>query len=277
MRGAGPSTFKPGLIPGLVAGIAIAVVVVIAVGGISVGAKALGPKSTIQSPARPSGSNASALPSGSGSHAPAASTSATAKASVTPRPTPSPRPTAVVTAPGNGPIASEKIVFDLNSGSQSWMPDQAAGFDLQPDSTFGVTGTPSLAGSFDSGSSPGLSGRVTWDGAWTQLLVPPGKHVVAITSSIDCYLDSVSGGSSTGVGLRLDLMDSAGQRVAAVLPPKSCSKVGRWTTLSGPVALVPDYVSSSDNSIRLVITAGTDWSGQARFHLDNIRFAILYR
>jgi hypothetical protein len=173
------------------------------------------------------------------------------------------------------------VVFTFDPSAQSWTVRQAQspgpGFDARYDGSFGKDRPGSLAAAIDSASAAGASGAVSWRGPWTQLKVPAGRSVVAVSAGFDCYVGSLSGAGAGGVRQRLDLAGSSGSPVAGLVPEGRCQGSRTWATVGGPSALVPAEVASASATIELVLSGATDWSGTAEWHWDNVKLTIWYR
>jgi hypothetical protein len=271
--GSGPSTFKPGLLPGLLGGIAVAFVAAIAVGGTSVAQTALQPGSS--GSAGPSGSRVAAGSAGPSIVAPSGLPTGTLSA---PTPTPAVE-TPIVTAPGQGAIASVTVVFAFTSSAQGWTPVDAAsapGFSAQFDGSTGSANPGSLAMSLPATAAAGSSGSVAWNGTWAALKVPAGKNVLSVAATVQCRLDGAGGGASK-INQRLDLADGTGTQIRSIASPAACASPGIWTKLSGPAVGVPAAFAASDAPIRLVLGAATDGAGSAQWHWDDVKLTIRYR
>jgi hypothetical protein len=271
--GSGPSTFKPGLLPGLLGGIAVALVAALAVGGATVAQSALHPDPS--GSAGPSGSRVATGSAGPSIVAPSGLPTGTPAAA---SPTPAVE-TPIVTAPGQGPIASVTVVFAFASSAQGWTPVDAAsapGFSAQFDGSTGSANPGSLTLSLQGTDSAGSSGSVAWNGTWAALKVPAGKNVLSVAATVQCRLDGAGGGASK-ITQRLDLADGTGTEIRSIASPAACASPGTWTKLSGPAVGVPAALSAADAPIRIVLGADTDGAGSAQWHWDDVKLTIRYR
>jgi hypothetical protein len=261
--GDAPSSLKHGLMPGLLGGIAVSLVAIIAVGGVSLATGVLG---------------------GSGSPTPTASAPVVASASVSSEATSvaPPTPAASVTVCTANPCA---VSFTFKTSDLGWTGKAAgaagASFSVGFDSSFGkpdaggalTSGSLKIVASSDGGAA---TGTASYGNSWEGIHIPAGATVVSVAASYDCYVKSFDGTVKVVSG-SLDLQDASGTLIAHLIPESKDQAAGSWTNHAGPTTTVPAAYGASGTGLKFVLNSGISGSGGATWYVDNIRLVIAYR